>query len=97
KALHFERCQNEFVTESVNLKRKGTVERETFPRQPESVRLIKSHGSRGTLETEAGHARGALDDSKEINKERTTCHGQTHHRTLFLRCISKTGIKSNPL
>lgn len=68
KALHFERCQNEFVTESVNLKRKGTVERETFPRQPESVRLIKSHSSRGTLETEAGHARRALDDSEEINK-----------------------------
>ena len=27
RALHFERCQNEFVTESVNLRRKGTAER----------------------------------------------------------------------
>lgn len=29
RALHSERCQNAFVTESVNLKRKGTEERES--------------------------------------------------------------------
>lgn len=68
RALHFERCQNEFVTESVNLRRKGTAERETFPRHPESVRLIKSHGWSESWETEPEHARGAWDVSREIKK-----------------------------
>lgn len=62
RAPHFERCQNEFVTESVNLRRKGTAEREreTFPRHPESVRLIKSHGWSESWETELEHAKGSL-------------------------------------
>lgn len=54
-------CQNEFVTGSVNLRRKGTAEREgeTFPRRPQSVRLIKSHGWSESRETEPEHAGGA--------------------------------------
>lgn len=55
-----ERCHNEFVTESVNLKRKGTVEGETFPRRPESVRLIKSQDWSEGLHTEPESCKGRL-------------------------------------
>lgn len=42
------------------LKEKGDCgERETFPRHPESVRAIKSHGWSESWETEPEHARGA--------------------------------------
>lgn len=61
-------CQNEFVTQSVNLRRKGTVERETFPRHPQSVRLIKSHGWSESWETEPECAEGTCYDSKETKK-----------------------------
>lgn len=61
-------CQNEFVTQSVNLRRKGTVERETFPRRPQSVRLIKSHGWSESWETEPECAEGTCNDSKETKK-----------------------------
>lgn len=61
-------CQNEFVTQSVNLRRKGTVERETFPRRPRSVRLIKSHGWSESWETEPECAEGTCYDSKETKK-----------------------------
>lgn len=48
------------------LEEKGDCrERETFPRQPGSVRLIKSHSSNEGLETKAELAGGALDDRKE--------------------------------
>lgn len=61
-------CQNEFVTQSVNLRREGTVERETFPRRPQSVRLIKSHGWSESWETEPECAEGTCNDSKETKK-----------------------------
>lgn len=67
--VDFERCQNEFVTESINLRRRGNCgERESFPRHPKSVRLIKSHGWRGSEETEPEHVKEARCDSKEILK-----------------------------
>lgn len=66
-------CQNEFVTRSVNLRRKRTVERETFPRHPQSVRLIKSHGWSESWETEPERAPGACSDSRERKNEGATC------------------------
>lgn len=64
-------CQNEFVTQSLNLRRKGTVERETFPRRPQSVRLIKSHGWSESWETEPECAEETCYG--KTNKEIATC------------------------
>lgn len=79
-------CQNEFVTQSVNLRRKGTVERETFPRRPQSVRLIKSHGWSESWETEPECAEGTCYDSKETKKLQHVSinDSSTAHASMYL-------------
>lgn len=74
RALLYERMPEWVCHRERKLEEKGDCgERETFPRHPQSVRLIKSHGWSESWETEPEHAGGAWYDSKEIKKEIATC------------------------
>lgn len=72
-----ERCFCERMPERVchrerKLEEKGDCgERETFPRHPQSVRLIKSHGWSESRETEPEHAGGAPCDSTRNGRSGT--------------------------